>query len=219
MVETTGPGGSMNISEPRNLGRIAQIVALVGFVLPWITVSCNGQVLVQLTGLDLARGHISFNPMMQNAMTQAAQANTGGSPNAFVAIALALIVIGLVLSFVWKDARVGLVNLAGSVIALGLIAYEVLIAAVHKAHEQVSASQATTSADANNPFAKSMAEAIKVGTDYGFWVTCIALAAAAFFYWRVTTQRAATDYVAVLRDPHLADTGSVAGADEPPPVV
>jgi hypothetical protein len=215
MTETTGSGGPINISEPRNLGRIAQVVALLGFVLPWITVSCNGQVLVQLSGLDLARGHISFNPMMQNAMTQGAQANAGGTPNALVAIALALIVIGLVLSFVWKDVRLGIVNAVGSVVALGLIAYEVLVAAVHKAHEQAAASQATSGgADANNPFAKSMAEAIKVGTDYGFWLTCLALVAAAFFYWKLSTRRV------VVEDDYVAPASVDAHpSDEPPPAL
>lgn len=213
MTETTGPGGQMNLTEPRNLGRIAQVVALLGFVLPWITVSCNGQVLVQVSGLDLARGHISFNPMMQNAMAQGAQASSSGSPNALVAIALALVVIGLVLSFVWKDARLGIVNAIGSVVALGLIAYEVLVAAVSKAHQQAAASQAA-SGDANNPFAKSMAEAIKVGTDYGFWLTCLALAAAAFFFWKLSTRRADVD-------DHYVTPAAVGGhpADDPPPVV
>jgi hypothetical protein len=43
-----------------NLGRIAKVVALLLFVLPWVTVSCADQTLVSMTGVNLATGHISM---------------------------------------------------------------------------------------------------------------------------------------------------------------
>ena len=48
-----------------NLGRIAKVIALLLFVLPWVTVSCADQTLVSMTGVDLATGHITMaaNPM------------------------------------------------------------------------------------------------------------------------------------------------------------
>jgi hypothetical protein len=217
MADTSGPGGSMNISEPRNIGRIAQIVALVGFVLPWITVSCQGQVLAQVSGLDLALGRIAVH--LPSGMGASAP-TPSGSPNLLVAAALAIILIGLVLTFTWKDARMALANVAGSIVALALIAYEVLVAAVNKAHAQAAASQPTTGADANNPFTKGLAEAIKVGTDYGFWLTCIALAAAAFFYWKASTRRVDVSYLDTAPEPHPMPAATVAPvAEEPPPLV
>src|SRR4051812_10443296 len=56
----------VDFSESRNLVRIAQVVALVGFVLPWITVSCQGRVLAQVSGLDMALGRATIHNPFTN---------------------------------------------------------------------------------------------------------------------------------------------------------
>ena len=58
-VAAAPEGGSPSVgdlAQPRNLARIAQVIALIGFVLPWITVSCQGRVLAEVSGLDMALG-------------------------------------------------------------------------------------------------------------------------------------------------------------------
>src|SRR6185295_17295914 len=86
-----------------NLGRIAKVVALLLFLLPWVTVSCADQTLVSMTGLDLATGHVNMtaNPMGGPSMT--APAEHGG--DLFVILGAVLILVGLALSFVLKGAK------------------------------------------------------------------------------------------------------------------
>src|SRR6185436_11377968 len=85
-----------------NLGRIAKVVALLLFVLPWVTVSCADQTLVSMTGVDLATGHINMasNPLGGGV---AMPAEHGG--DLLVIIGAVLILAGLVLSFVLKGSR------------------------------------------------------------------------------------------------------------------
>lgn len=173
--------GGSSLAEPRNLARIAQIVALLGFVLPWITVSCQGRVLAQVSGFDMALGRVTI----RNPFTDVTQVHAG-SPNVPVVIALVLIVAGLALSFNLSAARIALVNAAASAAALLLVAYEILVSARGAVRSEAAASQS------GDGLERSFAEAIRVATGSGFWITCAALAAAAFFYWRAhATRRAA----------------------------
>jgi len=162
------------VSEPRNLARIAQVVALIGFVLPWITVSCQGRVLAQVTGLDMALGRAT----VHNPFTGVSQVHNG-SPNATIVFALVMILAGLVVSFNFSAARTALANVIACGTALLLVAYEVLVSA-----RAMIRSQAEASPDAGGSLEQGLREAIKVGTGFGFWLTCLALAAAIYFSWR-----------------------------------
>ena len=87
-----------------NLGRIAKVVALLLFVLPWVTVSCADQTLVSMTGVDLATGHISMaaNPM-GGPSAAAAPSEHGG--DLLVIIGAVLILAGIAVTFVLKGSK------------------------------------------------------------------------------------------------------------------
>jgi len=163
-----------DVSEPRNLARIAQVVALVGFVLPWITVSCQGRVLAQVSGLDMALGRATI----RNPFTGVSQVHAA-SPNAIIVFALVMILAGLIVSFNFSAARAALANVVACGTALLLVCYEVLVSA-----RSMVRSQAEASPDAGGSLEQGLREAIKVGTGFGFWLTCLALAAAVYFSWR-----------------------------------
>lgn len=171
------PGVSAaSLAEPRNLARIAQVVALLGFLLPWITVSCQGRVLAQVSGFDLAVGRA----VLRNPFTGASQVHNS-SPSLPVVVALVLVIAGLALSFNLRGARAALVNAGASAGALLLAAYEVLVSAGGAVRSQAAATRPVSG------FERSLSDSIQVGTGSGFWLACLALAAAAFFYWRVGT--------------------------------
>jgi hypothetical protein len=167
--------GTPDLAQPRNFARVAQVVALLGFVLPWVTISCQGHVLAQVSGLDMAIGHVS----VRNPFTDVTQLHNG-SPSLAIVIALVLVIGGLALSFYLTGPKAALVNAAASAAAALLAAYEVLVSARSAVRSQ-AASQPTSGLE------HSLAEAIRVQTGFGFWLTCLALAAAAFFYWRTST--------------------------------
>lgn len=168
--------GGASLAQPRNLARVAQLVALLGFVLPWVTVSCQGRVLAEISGLEMALGRVTIH----NPFTDVTQVH-GGAPNLPVVIALVLVVGGLALSFNLRGVRSALANALGSAAALLLIAYEVLVATARAVRPQAASWQAASGLE------RSFAEAVRVGTGFGFWLTCLALAAAAYLYWRLGT--------------------------------
>ena len=83
-----------------NLARVAKLVALLGFVFPWVLVSCAGEPVGRLTGIDLATG------------------DQLGHPNLWVALSLAAVVIGLVVSFLAAGRQAILTMAAAAIVAL-----------------------------------------------------------------------------------------------------
>lgn len=160
-------------AQPRNLARIAQVVALVGFVLPWITVSCQGRVIAEVSGLDMALGRATIH----NPFTDVSHVHNG-SPDGVIAVALALVVGGLALSFNLRAARAAPANVVACAAALLLIGYEVLVSAGGTIRSHVAP------ASSGEGFERSLSESIRVGTGLGFWLTGLALAGAIFFYWK-----------------------------------
>jgi hypothetical protein len=72
--------------NPIAVARAAKICALVGFLLPWVMVSCSGTVVRTDTGLSLARGH--------------------PDTNWWIVLAAAAILAGLLFSFYPKEAAI-----------------------------------------------------------------------------------------------------------------
>jgi hypothetical protein len=196
-----------SLTEPRNLARIAQVVALVGFVLPWITVSCQGRVLAQVSGLDMALGRAT----VHNPFTGVSQTHAG-SPSATIVFALVMIVAGLVVSFNLAAVRAALANLVAASIALLLIAYQVLVSAGSMVRSQASSAQAP-----DTGIERSLAEAVKVGTGLGFWLTCLALAAAIILYWMVYRGAGRREAHGQIRPPPEPEVRSNRAASDPPP--
>ena len=94
-----------------NLARIAKVIALLLFVLPWVTISCAEQPLVTMSGVDLATGHV----MMHNPMTGATESPPGANGgDIWVILAALLILAGLAASFVLKGRNGLIANMAGA---------------------------------------------------------------------------------------------------------
>jgi len=161
-----------------NLGRIAKVVALLLFVLPWVTVSCADTTLVSMTGVDLATGHVSMaaNPMMGNASTAVPSQHSG---ELLVILGGLLILAGLALSFVLKGAKGAMAAGACAAAAAALLAYEVLVRV--KARALSDSATSAGSGQSGGIDTRQMAEMIHVNVQIGFWLCLIALIAAVVF--------------------------------------
>src|SRR5579885_1891344 len=146
-----------------NIARIAKLVALFGFVLPWVLVSCSGQPLVRLSGLDLATGHVAA----LDAVV-AVRARTHAHPNLLVALSLALVVAGLAASFL-PSAR----QAAAAVIAAAAIALATSLAGVLTLQAEVDREIA-----AQQSGDRSLAGLIRIELQDGYFVTAAGLLAA-----------------------------------------
>src|SRR6478672_6066101 len=83
------PPGLSDTAALARFGRIARSVALLAFLLPWVTVSCAGQTIASVSGVRLATGAVTIrNPMSGAIETHA------GSANWAVLVAAAAIVLG-----------------------------------------------------------------------------------------------------------------------------
>lgn len=158
--------------------RIAKIVALLGFLLPWLTVSCSGRQVASLSGWNLVTGSISI----ANPLTGAIERH-GGSPS--LAIVLAVLAIGcaLLLSFMTITssikARIAFGASIGAIVLIWLGANSV---------NGASAVRAAT--ERQSGFGQDMLTSAMVSVDYaiGFWVTLASLAVAAFLSWGMLTR-------------------------------
>src|SRR3954466_11377488 len=91
------------LSSMINLGRIAKVVALLLFVLHWVTVSCADQTLVSMTGVDLATGHVTMAANPRGGPSAAVPPQHGG--DLLVILGALLILAGLAVTFVLKGSK------------------------------------------------------------------------------------------------------------------
>jgi hypothetical protein len=155
-----------------NLARIAKIVALLLFVLPWVTVSCADQTLVSMTGVDLATGKVT----MTNPMTGATeQPPGGGEPDMLVIVGALLIVLALVATFVLKGRTRALAAIGSCVLGAAVLAYTVLVRIPGEARTDALSNSSGGASGMNDA---QIAEMIKVNTEIGFWLVLLALAVA-----------------------------------------
>ena len=161
-----------------NLGRIAKLVALLLFVLPWVTVSCVDQTLVSMSGVDLATGHVSMasNPMMGGASAPVPSQRGG---EILVILGALLILAGLALSFALKGARGAMAAAACGAAAAAVLAYEVLVRV--KAQALSDSATRAASGESGGIDTRQMAEMIHVNIQIGFWLCLLALIAAVVF--------------------------------------
>jgi hypothetical protein len=168
-----------------NLARGLKGVALLLFMIPWVTVSCGGTELVSMSGYDLATGSISVrNPMTGQVETPpASPGGTGGGRGSdiWVLTAAGLIAAGLVLTFVLPRAFAALLAALGSIGAAGLIGYTVLARLPAELREQPMSPPGGGGGSAADMGmnAQQMAAMIKVEPQLGFWLVMAALIGAA----------------------------------------
>jgi uncharacterized membrane protein len=159
-------------------GRIARTVALLAFLLPWVTVSCAGQTIASVSGIRLATGVVTIrNPMSGVVETHA------GTANWAVLLAALAIALALLVSFVPARRMVALLGLALSAAAAILAIYAVAI----DIPQQLAAGfrDRPGSGDFGTSLTHSVGDAIRVDSGGGFWITLLALAIACALDWRV----------------------------------
>jgi hypothetical protein len=184
-----------------NLGRIAKVVALLLFVLPWVTVSCADQTLVSMTGVDLATGHITMGANPMGGASTAVPAQHSG--DLFVILGAVLILAGLVVSFVLKGSRAAMAPGACAALAAASLAYTVLVKIPGTA--RADATSGAGGGGAGGPSPEQIAEMIRVNIQIGFYLCLAALIAAIVF-----------DFLAMKGN--TAPAAAAAPPAEPPPI-
>ena len=151
--------------------RIPKGVALLAFLLPWMTVSCSEQKLVEATGFGLAFGRVS-------AMGQAAQASDGASMNLWLILALLAIAGGLALLFL--KGREAAKPVLGTTIAAIILIF------VGTWRYSKDAILAEAARNGQNSGADQAALAmIQVNWEIGYWLALLSLIVAAVMAWLV----------------------------------
>ncbi len=157
--------------------RIPKGVALLAFLLPWMTVSCSGQPLVKASGFGLAFGRVS-------AMGEAVSASDGASMNIWLILALLAIAGGLFLLFARGREAAKLV-LATSAAALVLI----LVGTYRYSKDAIMAEAAKNGS--NGSMDQAALAMIQVEWHFGYWLALLSLIAAAAMAWLVTSGKEA----------------------------
>lgn len=182
-----------------NIIRIAKVVALLAFVLPWVAVSCQGVDLATASGIELIQGTMTTNPeaskqlgaqfgagmdgvaVEENSVTE----STDLGMNYFALATALVIVIGLALTFIGAAKAA-----ARNAIVTSLLAAALSYGAIWQFKEAVKAESAREQpeASADNPFGGDMGGMGSMGQDminnmlqerFGYWIVLGALIVAA----------------------------------------
>jgi lysylphosphatidylglycerol synthetase-like protein (DUF2156 family) len=182
-----------------NIARGAKAIALLCFLLPFVTVSCAGQPLARITGMQLATG--SIQPIGQNGMPGAP--STGAATgqhyglDIFALAAAVLIVIALVLTFVLARRRAALIAMVLAAVSAVLLVFDVFVrikgAATAQIREGMGSSGGAAPSGAGADFDRQMQQmvnSISVDPALGFWLCVLALVAAIVINNMVRSRRA-----------------------------
>ena len=145
--------------------KIPKAVALLAFVLPWMTVSCSNTKVAEANGWELVIGRI------RPVVAAASEAPRHPQINYYLAAAVALILIGLVLSLARR-------RLAIAVVATSLGAVALIWAGTNQYSSQRLAEAATKNSHGLD-MDSIATSAIRIDWQIGYWVALIALAIAA----------------------------------------
>jgi hypothetical protein len=148
------------------LARIAKVVAIVGFLLPWVTYSCSGQPLLTATGFDLATGQLAIHNPMNGAIEQ-----HSGAPDVWLTVAGGVIILGLLIGLL-GGAR----DAAGLMLITSLAALALSVLGMQSAH---NLRQQQASANSNQVFDQAAVAMVTVQNRSGYYVTLISLVTAA----------------------------------------
>lgn len=185
-----------------NIVRIAKVVALLAFVLPWAAISCSGTDLATASGIELIQGTMSENPQAAEQFAASMGMPGGGTTsqepmtppqmemNVFALGAAIVIIVGLALTFLGRIAPVA--ALVTSLVAAGLVygavwQFRQEIVKSDMAQEQGGGAP-PTSVSMDNPFAADMGAMNQMGANMvnelvqeriGFWLAIGGLLVAA----------------------------------------
>ena len=157
--------------------RIPKGIALLAFLLPWMTVSCSEQKLVEASGFGLAFGRVT-------AMGQASQASDGASMNVWLILALLAIAGGLFLLFT-KGREAAKLVLGTSAAALVMI----FVGTWRYSKDAIMAEAAKNGSQGGMD--QAALAMIQVNWHFGYWLALLSLITAAVMAWLVTSGKEA----------------------------
>lgn len=174
-----GAGSGTPTEMLLNVARGAKGLALLLFLMPWLTVSCAGQSIMPMSGFQLATGTVA----PPTGMPVDAAALASQSADLLLVLAALLIVAALAATFVLARRVGALVAMGACAAALGILVYDVLIRLRGKVQDGIPGQDADGSAAGNavapaNDLARQMDQAITVDILFGFWLCLLALIAA-----------------------------------------
>ena len=158
--------------------RIPKGIALLAFLLPWMTVSCSNQKIAEASGFGLAFGSIK-------TMGRASSSGDGAAMNLWLILALLAIVGGLVLLFTRGRETAKLV-LGTSAAALLLI----LIGTWRYSKDAIAA-EAAKNGGGNGGLDQAALSMIQIHWHFGYWLALLALIAAGVMAWLVMSGKEA----------------------------
>ena len=145
--------------------KVPKAIALLAFLLPWMSVSCSNKQLVSATGYGLTVGKFT-------SQLPGNRAPSGGDWNLLLVIAIAAILAGLIIAFLRRTRASAALSLATSAIALLF-----LWLGTSRYTKSALLEQASKSRGAGD-LEQAAASMISVNWHYGFWLAVAALIAA-----------------------------------------
>lgn len=160
--------------------KVPKGIALLAFLMPWMTVSCSGNPVISASGFGLA-----FGKFTSNLPQQGMQDPAGGSINLWLILALVAIIVGLVISFQpsAKEKAGGLLASSGAALLL------IWVGTSRYGKSEILAEAAKKGGNSSNTFDRTAAAMIQVDWHLGFWLAILSLIAAGVMAWLIFTGR------------------------------
>ncbi|MEZ5955749.1 MAG: hypothetical protein R3C27_00850 [Hyphomonadaceae bacterium] len=171
------------------IARIGKLVALLGFFLPWVTVSCSNTEILQATGWQLMAGDPQPAGPLESMSDQRQRAEES-EPAVIIIAAFAVILIGFGTGLVTRAQTAAISMLVCAVLGIGISYYGVQNMRSELRREITETQSGQQEAAADNPFfsasqqremSTAVADSIDVEEQEGFFVTQIGLLLAALF--------------------------------------
>lgn len=192
-----------------NFARVAKVVALLLFLLPWVTVSCSpnalneaqaeagataprltspalsaGVPIANASGLNMATGQLTMQLPPMGPEANRGQARTEPPPvpvEIGVIAGAAFILLALLASFLLKGAAGAMAAIGGSVLAMAALCYSVFVSYPSSVVTTLAANNQTGARGGSAPTPEQVAQILDVKVEIGFYMVLLALALAILF--------------------------------------
>lgn len=171
------------------IARLGKLVALLGFFLPWVTVSCSGTEILSATGWQLMTGDPQPAGPLEGMADQRQQAEDS-EPAMIVIAAFSVILIGFGTSLFTKAQTAAISMLVCAVLGIGISYYGIENMRSELRREITETQSERGGSAADNPFfsaeqqrelSGAVASSITVEEQEGYFVTHGGLVLAAIF--------------------------------------
>jgi len=182
------------------IARLGKLVALLGFFLPWVTVSCSGTEILSATGWQLMTGDPQPAGPLEGMADQRQQAEDS-EPAIIIIAAFAVVLIGLGTSLMTRTQTAAISMLVCAVLGIGISYYGVENMR-SELRREITESQGEQQSVADTPFfsadqqrelSSAVASSIKVEEQEGYIVTHGGLVLAAIFSLLTLFRRQTSD--------------------------